>query len=100
MLPMVHLAHLAIAWAEELIQNLHAMMHKMWIACNVVIHEIDDKGHKIKEGLAMDADIDGQFDLRYEALLWCNYHLISIGKAANGNHTALPSACSVVLSGV
>ena len=42
------------------------MVHKMWIACNDVAHAIDEKGHKIKDGLTMDADIDEQFMLGYE----------------------------------
>ena len=50
-------------WAEELVQNLLAMVHKMWIACNDVAHAINEKGCKIKDGLAMDADINEQ-DMR------------------------------------
>ena len=38
-------------WAEELVQNLLAMVHKMWIAHNDVAHAIDEKGCKIKMDL-------------------------------------------------
>ena len=56
-------------WAKELVQNLLAMVHKMWIARNDVAHAIDEKGCKIKDGLDMDADIDEQFVLGYEDLM-------------------------------
>ena len=65
-------------WAEELVQNL-LMVHKMWIAHNDVAHAIDEKGRKIKDGLAMDADIDEQFVLGYEDLMCRDFHLIDIG---------------------
>ena len=54
----------------------------MWIARNDVAYAIDEKGCKIKEGLAMDADIDQQFELGYEGMRHCNYHLIDIGRPA------------------
>ena len=54
------------------------MVHKMWIAHNDVAHAIDEKGCKIKDGLAMDADIDEQFMLGYEDLMHHDFHLIDI----------------------
>ena len=54
------------------------MVHKMWIACNDVAHTIDEKGQKIKDRLAMDADIDEQFMLGYEDLMHHDFHLINI----------------------
>ena len=66
-------------WAKELVQNLLAMVHKMWIARNDVAHAINEKEHKIKDGLAMDADIDEQFVLGYEDLMCRDFHLIDIG---------------------
>ena len=62
-------------WAEELVQNLLAMVHKMWIAHNDVAHAIDEKGCKIKDVLTMDADINEQFMLGYEDLMCHNFHL-------------------------
>ena len=55
------------------------MVHKMWIALNDVAHTIDEKGCKIKDRLAMNADIDEQFMLGYEDLMHCDFHLIDIG---------------------
>ena len=75
-------SHTSRRWAKELVQNLLAIVHKMWIACNDVAHTIDEKGHKIKEGLAMDTNIDEQFELGYEDLLRHDYHLIDIGRPA------------------
>ena len=75
-------------WAEELVQNLLAMVHKMWIARNDVAHTIDDKGHKIKDGLAMGADIDEQFMLGYEDLMCRDFHLIDIGRPALDRRSA------------
>ena len=69
-------------WAEELVQNLLAMVHKMWIARNDVAHAINEKGHKIKDGLTMDTDIDEQFVLGYKDLMHCDFHLIDIGQPA------------------
>ena len=65
-------------WTKELVQNLLTMVHIMWIACNNVAHAINEKGHKIKDGLAMDADIDEQFVLGYKDLMCHNFHLINI----------------------
>ena len=64
------------------------MVHKMWIACNDVAHAIDEKGHKIKDGLAMDADIDKQFVLGYKDLMHCDFHLIDIGQPAINRRSA------------
>ena len=66
-------------WAEELVQNLLAMVHKMWIACNDVAHAINEKGRKIKHVLTMDADINEQFMLVYEDLMHRDFHLTNIG---------------------
>ena len=65
-------------WAKELVQNLLAMVHKIWIARNDVAHTIDEKGCKIKDGLTMDTDIDEQFMLGYEDLMCRNFQLIDI----------------------
>ena len=73
-------------WAAELVQNLLTMVHKMWIARNDVAHTIDEKGHKIKDGLAMDADIDEQFVLGFEDLM-CR-DLINIGRPAIDRRSA------------
>ena len=54
------------------------MVHKMWIARNDVAHAINEKGCKIKDGLAMDADVDKQFMLGYEDLMCRDFHLIDI----------------------
>ena len=75
-------------WAKELVQNLLAMVHKMWIARNDVAHAIDEKGCKIKDGLTMDADIDEQFMLGYEDLVHPNFHLIDIGQPAIDRRSA------------
>ena len=64
------------------------MVHKMWIAHNDVAHAIDKKGCKIKDGLAMDADIDEQFMLGYEDLMHRNFHLINIGRPAIDRRSA------------
>ena len=66
-------------WAKELVQNLLTMVHKMWIAHNNVAHAINEKGCKIKDGLAMDTDIDEQFMLGYKDLMRRDFHLIDIG---------------------
>ena len=66
-------------WAEELVQNLLAMVHKMWIARNDVAHAINEKGRKIKHVLTMDADINEQFMLVYEDLMHRDFHLTNIG---------------------
>ena len=75
-------------WAKELVQNLLAMVHKMWIARNDVAHAINEKGHKIKDGLAMDADIDEQFMLGYEDLMRRDFHLIDISRPAIDQRSA------------
>ena len=75
-------------WAEELVQNLLTMVHKMWIARNDVAHAINEKGCKIKEVLAMDADIDEQFMLGYEDLMCRDFHLIDIGRPAIDQRSA------------
>ena len=69
-------------WAKELVQNLLAMVHKMWIARNDVAHAINKKGCKIKDGLAMDIDIDEQFMLGYKDLMCRDFHMIDIGRPA------------------
>ena len=75
-------------WAKELVQNLLAMVHKMWIARNDVAHAINEKGCKIKDGLAMDTDINEQFMLGYEDLMCRNFHLIDIGRPAIDQRSA------------
>ena len=64
------------------------MVHKMWIARNDVAHAIDEKGCKIKDGLAMDADIDMQIRLAYEDLMRRDFHLIDIGRPAIDRRSA------------
>ena len=76
--PLAHLAH-PISGPKKLVQNLLAMVHKMWIAHNDVPHAIDEKGCKIKDGLAMDADINEQFVLGYKDLMHHDFYLINIG---------------------
>ena len=73
-------SHTSRQWAEELVQNLLAMVHKMWIAHNDVAHAIDKKGCKIKDGLTMDTDIDEQFMLGYKDLMCRDFHLINISQ--------------------
>ena len=75
----IGLSHTSCQWAKELVQNLLAMVHKMWIARNDVAHAIDEKGYKIKDGITMDTDIDEQFMLGYEDLMRRDFHLIDIG---------------------
>ena len=75
-------SHTSCQWAKELVQNLLAMVHEMWIAHNDVAHAIDEKRCKIKDGLAMDTDIDKQFVLGYEDLMCRDFHLIDIGRPA------------------
>ena len=86
--PSACLAHPTGAWAEELVQNLLAMVHKMWIAHNDVAHAIDEKGCNIKDVLAMDTDIEEQFMLGYEDLMRRNFHLINIGRSAIDRRSA------------
>jgi len=60
--------------AQGLIQQLLSMVHKMWIAWNVVVNEWDDNGCFIKEKKEMEEAIQDQFKLEYEDLWpqdWC-----------------------------
>ena len=50
-------------WVEGLVSNLLAIVHKMWITWNVVVHQCNDQGLKVKEGEELNDAIAEQFNL-------------------------------------
>ena len=75
-----HRSHcMARAWAEGLVSNLFAIIHKMWILQNEVVHARDKKGIKVKEGEELWEAIAEQFVLGTIRLLSTDRHYIAWG---------------------
>ena len=81
MLPVAHLAH-PTNGPKSWFRTCLLLCTKCGLLTIFVAHAIDEKGCKIKEGLAMDANIDEKFELGYEGLCHRDYHLIDIGRLA------------------
>jgi len=75
-------------WAQGLIQNLLSMVHKMWIARNVAVHERDENGRLIKEKKETEEAIQVQFNLEFEDLRPQDWHLMEMGQDAVLNKSA------------
>ncbi len=69
-------------WAEGLVCNLLALVHKQWIARNAVVHQRDPQGLKIKDAEELEEAIDEQFQLGAADLLPHHHHHLTRGRDA------------------
>ena len=69
-------------WASGLGVQLLALVHKMWIARNLVVHARDENGRLLREKESTEEAIEEQFELEFEDLRPQDWHLIEVGRAA------------------
>jgi hypothetical protein len=67
-------------WTEGLVRNILSLIHKQWIAHNVVTN--DKKDLKVCNGKELVAAIITQFCMDVEGLLPQDQHLITCGRQA------------------
>jgi hypothetical protein len=67
-------------WTEGLVRNILSLIHKQWIAHNVVTN--DKKDLKVRNGKELVAAIITQFHMDVEGLLPQDQHLITCGRQA------------------
>lgn len=66
-------------WAGQLVDHLLALTHSQWTTRCDILHERDNNGLRIREGVELETAISNQFRLGLEGLHPRDHHFISRG---------------------